>query len=143
MKNKKLLFLIPIILGTMLFSTSCQKGSDDPVVSLKSRKDRVTNTWTLTKYEVNGAGQDISGTTYTYAIYNNYTITQTIEGSIFGFATRTVTNGTWSFVNDDEDLKVIINNDVTVYNIQRLATKELWLRRVRDTQTEQYYFEGL
>ena len=45
------ILIMAIALITILGSTSCKKGSDDPVVSLKTRKDRFTNTWTLTKYE--------------------------------------------------------------------------------------------
>jgi hypothetical protein len=122
--------------------TSCKKGSDDPVISLKTRKDRFTNTWTLTSYEKNGQPQDISGATYIYDTYNNGVVTQTVEGSIFGFATRTVTNGTWSFLNDDEDVKIILGEETTIYNIQRLASKELWLRKTDGSDIYVYYFSG-
>ena len=122
---------------------ACKKGADDPVVSVYSRKDRFTNTWTLSKYEKNGAVQDISGTTYTYVTKNDGTLTQTIEGSIFGFATRTVNNGTWLFMNDDEDVKITISGDGVIYNIQRLASKELWLKKTVGSDVHVYYFNGL
>ncbi|MCC7298202.1 MAG: hypothetical protein IT244_07715, partial [Bacteroidia bacterium] len=53
-----LLSLAPIALG------SCKKGSDDPIVSLKTRNDRFSNTWTLNKYEKNGVTQDLNGSSY-------------------------------------------------------------------------------
>lgn len=143
--NKFKFYLMAALVGiTFLTSvSSCKKGDDDPAVSVYSRKDRFTNTWTLSKYEKNGTVQDISGTTYKYAVFNNGTLTQTIEGSVFGFPTRTVNDGTWSFMNDDEDVKIIIGNDTTIYNIQRLATKELWLKKTVNADTYVYYFDGL
>lgn len=125
------------------FLSSCKKGTDDPEVSLKSRKDRFTNTWTLTAYEKNGTSESLSGSTYTYTAFNNGTLTQTIEGSIFGFPTRTTRSGNWEFLNDDEDVKITIDNDAIIYNVQRLASKELWLKRIENSNTHIYYFEGL
>ena len=136
--------MLALVTGTTLTTLqSCKKGADDPVVSIYSRKDRFTNTWTLTKYEKNGVGQDVSGTTYKYTTFNNGTLTQTIEGSIFGFPTRTVSDGKWTFMNDDEDVRIIIGSDTTLYNIQRLASKELWLRKTMNSDSYVYYFDGL
>lgn len=142
MKKLTVSVLAIAILSSITFF-SCKKGTEDPVISLLSRKDRITNTWTLSKYEVNGSAQDISGTTYTYTVNNNGVLTQTVEGSLFGFATRSTSNGTWSFLNDDEDVKIIINNVVVIYNVQRLASKELWLKNTSGNNTYVYYFNGL
>ncbi len=144
MKNSKYYLVALLALATVsaLFP-SCQKGDDDPIVSVFSRKDRFTNNWTLIKYEKNGVTQDLSGSTYTYNVFNNGTLTQTIEGDIFGFPVRTTKDGTWNFMNDDEDVKIIIDSDTTVYNIQRLASKEMWLRKVDGSDNHVYYFEGL
>lgn len=144
MKNIKF-YLIGILVISAISTVlpSCQKGDDDPIVSVYSRKDRFTNNWTLTKYEKNGITQDINGSTYTYAVFNNGTLTQTVEGSIFGFPVRTTNDGTWNFVNDDEDVKIIIDSDTVTYNIQRLASKELWLRKTEGTDVNVYYFDGL
>ncbi len=144
MNKFKFYLMTTLVAITFLTSfTACKKGDDDPAVSVYSRKDRFTNTWTLNKYEKNGVVQDISGTTYKYAVFNNGTLTQTIEGTVFGFPTREVNDGTWSFMNDDEDVKIIIGSDATIYNIQRLATKELWLRTTVNADTYVYYFDGL
>lgn len=144
MKNFKFYLLLTLAIAAMAVAvSSCKKGTDDPAVSIYSRKDRFTNTWTLTKYEKNGAVQDISGSTYQYSVFNNGTLTQTIEGTIFGYPTRFVKDGTWVFQNDDEDVKITIGSDATIYNIQRLASKELWLRKTIDADTYVYYFSGL
>lgn len=143
--NKIKLYVVALMMVTLALTTfsACKKGSDDPVVSLKTRNDRFTNTWTLVKYEKNGVIQDLNGSTYMYSVLNNGTLTRTIEGSIFGFPTRTVKDGTWAFQNDDEDVKITIESDVQIYNIQRLASKELWLRKSDNADTYIYYFEGL
>jgi hypothetical protein len=144
MKSTKIM-LVALIIATTIVTIlpSCKKGDDDPIVSLRTRKDRFTNTWTLVKYEKNGVTQDLNGATYIYNAFNAGKLTRTIEGNVFGFPTRVVSDGTWSFLNDDEDVKIIINNDTVIYNIQRLANKELWLKKVDNSDTYLYYFNGL
>ncbi len=143
MKNTKKLFaaLMLITLVSTMF-TSCKKGTDDPVISLLTRKDRFVNTWNLTKYEKNGITQDLNGATYSYVVLGNGTLTRSVEGSIFGFPTKKDDSGTWSFFNDDEDVKIIINNSNVIYNIQRLASKELWLKENVGSDSYIYYFSG-
>lgn len=145
MMKKIQFYVLTSFMMLTLVSTfqSCKKGDDDPAISVYSRNNRITNTWTLTKYEKNGVMQDIQGTTYIYSVFTDGTLTQTIEGSIFGFATRTVNDGKWSFQNDDEDVKITIGLDTVLYNIQRLASKELWLKRTVNADTYVYYFNGL
>jgi len=144
MKKFNSILLALTVATTCLFAfTACKKGSDDPLVSLKTRKDRFTNTWTLSKYEKNATVQDLNGTTYTYQVKNDGTLTQTIEGTIFGFPTKSTRQGTWSFQNDDEDVKITISGDIVIYNIQRLASKELWLKNTEGANTHVYYFDGL
>lgn len=143
LKNYLVKALIVVIAITAVGAYSaCKKGTDDPVISLKSRKDRFTNSWTLTKYEKDGVNQDISGSTYTYNVLNSGSLTETIEGSVFGFPTRSTREGTWEFVNDEEDVKITFSNEVVTYNVQRLASTELWLKRFSGGNTHVYYFEG-
>jgi hypothetical protein len=141
MKKLKIYLVAAMIGLTALTFQSCKKGEDDPVVSLKTRKDRFTNTWVLTKYEKNGANQDLSGSTYTLEVFNSGRLTQTIEGAIFGFPTKSVKEGDWVFVNDEEDVRITIDGTPTTYNVQRLATNELWLKKLENGDTHVYYFE--
>ncbi|MES2656333.1 MAG: hypothetical protein V4620_12135 [Bacteroidota bacterium] len=96
----------------------------------------------MAKYEKNGINQDLNGTSYIYNIFNSGTLTQTIEGALFGAPVKTVKSGTWAFENDDEDVRITIDGAADVYNIQRLASSELWLRKSVDGNTYVYYFEG-
>lgn len=142
-KNKVNLILVLVLLMTAAVVPSCRKGSDDPAVSFKSRENRITNSWNLVKYEKNATTQDLNGTTYEYVIYEDGKLKRTVEGSVFGFPTRTVSEGTWTFQNDEEDVKIVIGSDTTLYNIQRLASDELWLKTTEDTDTYIYYFESI
>lgn len=144
MKNLSV-YLLSALMGLGMISCldSCtKKGSDDPSVSLRSRKDRFTNTWILNKYEKNGVNQDISGSTYTYEVFNNGRLVQTIEGSVFGFPTKSSKEGTWEFVNDEEDVKITVDGNITIYNVQRLSSNELWLKATDNGTTYVYYFES-
>lgn len=138
----KITFALLAIVTAAVFLPSCKKGSDDPVISLKTRKDRFTNTWNLVKYAKNDTVQDLNGTMYIYTVANNGTLTRTIEGSIFGFPTKMVSDGAWTFVNEDEDVQITIGSNVTIYGIQRLASKELWLKETTGGNTYTYYFNG-
>lgn len=144
MKNlSKYVVAALVMFATTLVIPSCtKKGDDDPVVSLRTRKDRFTNTWTLTKYEKNGQNQDLSGSSYVYEVYNSGTLKRTVEGTVFGFQTKTIKDGTWEFVNDDEDVKITIDGSATTYNVQRLASDELWIKEISGSDTHMYYFDG-
>lgn len=144
MKSTKMM-LIALIIATAFVTIlpSCKKGDDDPIVSLRTRKDRFTNTWTLVKYEKNGVIQDLNQTSYIYNVFNSGTLNRAVEGSIFGFSVKSISDGTCMFLNDDEDVKIVISKDTTIYNIQRLASKELWLKSNNNGDTFIYYFEGL
>jgi hypothetical protein len=122
--------------------TSCKKGEDDPALSLRSREARFVNQWTLTRYEKNGQSQDLSGATFIYDTNKDGTLKQTIEGSIFGVATRSIESGTWSFLDDKERVRVSVDSVVEVYDIQRLANSELWLKQIDGSDTYVYQFEG-
>lgn len=144
MKNlsKYVLAALVMLSTTMIIPSCTKKGDDDPAISLRTRKDRFTNTWTLTKYEKNGETQDLNGASYVYEVYNSGTLKRTVEGTVFGFQTKTVNDGTWAFVNDEEDVAITIDGTTTTYNVQRLASDELVIKELRGSDTHTYYFDG-
>jgi hypothetical protein len=142
-KYKSLQHLAAWMLFAVLLSlTSCRKGEDDPLISLRTRKARFANEWTLVKYEKNGERKDIGNSTYIYNTSKDGYLKETIEGAVFGVATRRIREGSWDFVSDKEDVKITIDNDVQIFQIQRLANKELWLKMTDGADTYQYYFDG-
>jgi hypothetical protein len=143
MKNRTLQLLAACLLFAGIVSiTACRKGEDDPFISLRTRKARFANEWMLVKYEKNGERQDIGNATYIYNTSKDGYLKETIEGAVFGVSTRRVREGSWDFVSDKEDVKITIDNDVQIFEIQRLAHKELWLKRQDGSDTYRYYFDG-
>lgn len=125
MKNKflKILFALIAIIGFTAIS-GCKKGENDPLISLKTRKGRITGEWkliegTITETETNGGSTGSSVVTYTSSTSNDggtigsYTETITIERD--GTYEKTITQngstliikGNWYFSgkSDDIDLK--------------------------------------
>jgi len=97
MKNRfYFLALISILLATTI--QSCQKYSDGPMFSLRSRTERVANEWKVDNYSING-------TDFT-SLVSNYTETFTSNGGYsysWGLLNGT---GTWKFQNNDEEIQL-------------------------------------
>jgi len=140
--QSKIIFAIFLMVITSMAFVSCKKGDDDPSLSLRSREARFVNQWTLVKYEKNGQRQDLNNATFIYDTYKEGTLKQTIEGSVFGFPTRSILNGTWAFENNEEQVRISIDSNVTTFNIQRLANSELRLKETDGADTYMYYFDG-
>ncbi len=120
---KKLLKTVVIIMvsGIFIFGTqSCRKYPEGPLVSFQSRTERVSNTWSVENYKVNG-------TDYT-SLVSNYTETYT-KGGNYTYSWGILSgSGTWKFQNKDEEIKITgLDNqsDVTLF-IMKLEEKNFW-----------------
>lgn len=85
---------------------SCKKGENDPFLSLRSRKARVTGDWTVKK----GEGTRTSGSTTTTWTFDGATYTQT-QGSNSVSTSETITmnfekDGTYKMVTTITDASV-------------------------------------
>ena len=128
MKTGKLILGLSLI-ATMTFA-SCKKYDEGPIISLRSKKERVANTW-----QIEAAYNDGEEVTEEY---EEYTVKFTKDGdaelaalySWGDFSFEYETNGTWSFMNNAEELEVDYENDDAdeVYQILKLEEDELWLR---------------
>lgn len=130
MKNMK---YIGLLLGISLVYSAC-KYEEGPWVSIRSKKERVSNTWKVEKaYE---DGQDVtssyqqyelqllrSGSAKLVAIYTSGNVTVEYE-----------TNGTWDLIDNKEELRLDFenNNADNTYKILKLKEKEMWLRDTDD-----------
>jgi hypothetical protein len=124
--NFKNLFLI-LFIGLLSVSTqSCNKYEDGPFFSIRSRTERVANTWKIDNYKVNGND-------YT-SLMGGYTETYSKDGN-FSYAWGSFSGtGTWAFQNKDKEIKITgINNlsSMTLF-ILKLEEKEFWY----------YYMDG-
>ncbi len=112
--------------------SSCKKYDDGPLISFKSKKDRIANTWEIGKAIRNG--NDVTDD------YSVYTLTTTADGDAKLVATYVTTFGIFSGNTDGkcifESKKELINFDYEnddfdqVYKILRLKDDELWLRAI-------------
>lgn len=123
--TKKLLFALFITIMSVNMQ-SCNKYEDGPFFSLRSRAERVANTWKIENYKINGNDYTslTSGYTETYSKDGNFSYSW---GNISG-------TGTWSFQNKDKEIKIVGTSnmaDMTLF-ILKLEEKEFWY----------YYMDG-
>lgn len=120
--------IIMLLLTTAsLFSIqSCNKYDDGPFVSLRSRTERVSNTWKVENYKVNNDDLTSLVTDYreTFTKENTYNYTW---GLLSG-------SGTWMFQNNDEEIKISDSNNQTLRTLKllKLEEKAFWY----------YYMDG-
>ncbi|MFO0322762.1 MAG: hypothetical protein ACK504_10085 [Bacteroidota bacterium] len=111
--------VIPVVQG-------CKKYEDGPTFSLRSRKERVSNTWKVENYKING-------TDFT-SLVSSYTEVFTKKGS-FNYSWGLLNgSGTWTFQNKDSEIKLNGNDSQSSRTlvILRLEEKSFWY----------YYMDG-
>jgi hypothetical protein len=84
MKKAKIALLA--LVATVFILPACKKGPDDPFLTIRGRKDRLCQTWTLSS----GSTTEISGGTTTIDTYTSSIITET-SGGATGSAPHTET----------------------------------------------------
>jgi hypothetical protein len=124
---KSIFYSLTIVL---LFGASCKKYEEGPAFSLKSKTERVANSWKVAQAFEDG--KDVT------ADYNKYELDLTKTGSarlsakykFAGLNYQFETDGTWSFVSDKEKIAFNFNADEAdaVYTILKLKEDEMWLR---------------
>jgi len=123
---KKTLAIL-ILLGLVFFSfQSCSKYSEGPLISLRSKTERVSNTWKVDNYKVNGVD-------YT-SLVTEYSETFTKEGN-YSYEWQIITGkGTWAFQNNNMEILIsgTENQSTVVLNILKLEEKQFWY----------YYMDG-
>lgn len=128
MKISKWIALTGIV--SIIALGSCKKYEDGPAISLKSKKERVANTWRIEQAFRNG--EDVTSD------YDEYTLFTQKDGdaelaalySFGAFSYEYETQGTWDFESNNEIIAFDYqDNDADVkYQILRLEEDALWLR---------------
>lgn len=123
----------------LIFAEGCKKYPEGPALSLRSKKERVANTWKLDALISGG----VDSAMYFNAFFNDYTLTLSKSGSytifynqVRYFGPDPVTeSGDWSFSSDKEDLQITPKATTygsvpppSTFQIMKLYEKELWLR---------------
>ncbi|MFN0030991.1 MAG: hypothetical protein ACKVOR_02415 [Flavobacteriales bacterium] len=112
-----------VAIGTL---ASCNKYEDGPGISLRSRRERVANTWQVENYKVNGSDLTSLVADYTETFTKDYDYSYQ-WGSLDG-------TGTWVFQNNDEEINLTGTDDQTsrILEIEKLEEKAFWY----------YYMDG-
>ena len=135
MKTNILLLCFSIIV--IQFLDGCKKYEEGPRISLKSKKERISNHWLLTKYLENGqvptsytSSWDIDiKTNGDYITYTDYSS----SGEIIG---------TWRFSSDKEKITFTeMGGDSYTFTILKLKEKELWLEEKDGNDTYELHLE--
>ena len=128
MKTRKKLFLPALIIAGLIITTiqSCKKYPDGPLISFRSRTERVANTWKVDNYKKNGSDYTSLVTEYseTFTKDHNYSYSWSqLSGT-----------GTWEFQNSDKEIRLTgtHNQDDYTLVILKLEEKEFWY----------YYMDG-
>ena len=125
---------IAILIGLPLFFSSCKKYEEGPALSLRSKKERVANTWEIEKAYDDGEDVTDNYDQFELQMLNNNEATLVAIYTYGDFTFEYVTNGYWSFDNNKEDLVLDFEDDNADerYQILRLKEDELWLREKGD-----------
>jgi hypothetical protein len=115
-----------VVIGLSITLPSCQKYVDGPAISLRSRTERLANTWTVENYKVNGT--DLT------SLVTNYTETFSKTGNYSYNWGNSNNTGNWNFQNNDTEIKLNGNDDQTsrTLTILKLEENTLWY----------YYMDG-
>ena len=121
-------------MGVGLFITGCNKYDDGPAISLRSREERVANTWRIESAKEGGNDVTSSFTQYELRLTKGHDAALQANYALGSLTFSFQTNGTWAFENDDEDLRLDFANDAAdeTYRMLRLKENELWLREKGD-----------
>ena len=125
MKTRSILLAI---LGVLTIATieSCKKYPDGPGFSLRSRTERVANTWKVENYKVNG-------TDYT-SLVSSYTEVFLKEGAYSYSWGKLSGTGHWAFQNSDKEIKLNGSDDH--------ASRTLYILRLEEKSFWYYYMDG-
>jgi hypothetical protein len=126
MKTKKNVLLIITGIIVILSFQSCKKYPDETVLSLTSRTHRVSNSWKVENYRVNGT--DLTSFVADYKEIFSKKGAYSYSWSILNGT------GTWAFQNSDEEIKISGNDGKTLRTlvILKLEEKAFWY----------YYIDG-
>lgn len=126
--------IISISMLGVFFLSSCKKYDDGPAISLRSKKERISNDWRIDKAFDNGNDVTNSFDQYEVSFSKEGSANLTAHYSFFGIDYDYTTSGTWDLENKNEKIRVDYETDAAdaTYFILRLKEKEL---RVREEGT--------
>lgn len=128
MKNINKLSVLFIVLAGLMIPTiqSCKKYPEGPAISLRSRAERVANTWKVDNYKKNG-------TDYT-SLVSDYSETFTKTGDYSYIWSSFSGTGTWAFQNNDAEIRLT--------GVSSQSSQTLYILKLEEKQFWYYYMDG-
>lgn len=125
-------YIIALLAASLLFSTSCKKYEDGPILSLKSKKSRVENTWVVNKaYD---KGNDVTSSFEQYELYTTKDGVAKLKAKyeLGSLSFEVETDGRWNFQDDKDNIYFDYDNDVAdkKYEILKLTEKEFHIKEL-------------
>jgi hypothetical protein len=128
MKTKNKITGLFLLLAAFAIPTiqSCKKYPEGPALSLRTREERVANTWKVENYKINT-------TDYT-SLTSDYQETFSKDGQYSYVSGNLTGSGTWAFQNDQKEIRV------TGVNAQPSET--LVILKLKEKEFWYYYMDG-
>ena len=139
MKKPFLITILALGLAVSLFE-SCQKYPDGPWISFRTKEERVSGTWYLDHFYLNGSDATAAQVAF---LGNTYSLNIFKDGTYQAFGNYPET-GTCSFADDQTNFYFQNYSTGTVqikYKILKLEYTALWLTRTNSSgDVEQWRF---
>jgi hypothetical protein len=141
LKNTTLLF----IAFTFILTASCKKYPDGPLLSLRTKEHRVIGEWNVEYFSING--YDSTEYLKGQPLFGTYFFEKEDGRHIFGYISNDrlhSVGGKWEFRSNKKNIEIDIDHTSytwvnfnlvifsitkkTLWQIQRLTEKEMWLK---------------
>lgn len=126
---------ISLFIGLTLLIASCKKYEEGPALSLRSKTERVANSWRIAQALDNGNDVTSQYNKFELDLTKGGSATLSAEYTFFNSELKYITDGTWVFVSNKEKISLNFENDDAdgVYTILKLKEKEMWVKKDGDT----------
>ena len=124
MSKLKNLSYLTVLGAASLTTVGCNKYEDGPKLSLRTKKARIVGEW-----NVESIGSEVLGSTYSINLNfeKSGSLTVTSSYSYNGYSQSYSYAGSWEFSSDKEEIELIIDGNIEIFEIKRLTNKEVWL----------------
>jgi hypothetical protein len=136
--------IVMLMVATFVFLTSCSKYEEGPIISFRSKTERLCNIWKPVKILINGSETILSSD------QQKTTIEFQEDGDVFMtvyyLGISVSQTGQWEFYDNSEKIILTMNTDddtpsKDTLKILKLMEEELWLEGKIDRDILEYHLE--